>query len=92
MREAKVGEVYRGKVVRIEKFGAFVNLFDKTDALVHISEISWTRTANVADVLEVGEEVDVKVIKVDDKGRVDASMKALLPRPKRVERTPKETD
>lgn len=92
VREAKVGEVYRGKVVRIEKFGAFVNLFDKTDALVHISEISWTRTANVADVLEVGEEVDVKVIKVDDKGRVDASMKALLPRPKRVERTPKETD
>ena len=54
VREAKVGEVYRGKVVRIEKFGAFVNLFDKTDALVHISEISWTRTANVADVLEVG--------------------------------------
>ena len=92
VREAKVGEVYRGKVVRIEKFGAFVNLFDKTDALVHISEISWTRTANVADVLEVGEEVDVKVIKVDYKGRVDASMKALLPRPKRVERTPKETD
>ena len=92
VREAKVGEVYRGKVVRIEKFGAFVNLFDKTDALVHISEISWTRTPNVADVLEVGEEVDVKVIKVDDKGRVDASMKALLPRPKRVERTPKETD
>ena len=92
VREAKVGEVYRGKVVRIEKFGAFVNLFDKTDALVHISEISWTRTANVADVLEVGEEVDVTVIKVDDKGRVDASMKALLPRPKRVERTPKETD
>ena len=92
VREAKVGEVYRGKVVRIEKFGAFVNLFDKTDALVHISEISWTRTANVADVLEVGEEVDVKVIKVDDKGRVDASMKALLPRPKRVECTPKETD
>ncbi len=92
VREVKVGEVYRAKVVRIEKFGAFVNLFDKTDALVHISEISWTRTANVADVLEVGEEVDVKVIKVDDKGRVDASMKALLPRPKRVERTPKETD
>ncbi len=76
VREAKVGEVYHAKVVRIEKFGAFVNLFDKTDALVHISEIAWTRTANVADVLEIGEEVDVKVIKIDDKGRVDASMKA----------------
>lgn len=86
VREAKVGEVYHAKVVRIEKFGAFVNLFDKTDALVHISEIAWTRTANVSDVLEVGDEVDVKVIKVDDKGRVDASMKTLLPRPPRAEK------
>lgn len=86
VREAKVGEIYHAKVVRIEKFGAFVNLFDKTDALVHISEIAWTRTNRVEDVLEVGEEVDVKVIKVDDKGRVDASMKALVPRPKPVEK------
>lgn len=90
VREAKVGEVYHAKVVRIEKFGAFVNLFDKTDALVHISEIAWTRTANISDVLEVGDEVDVKVIKVDDKGRVDASMKALLPRPPRAEKHEKE--
>ncbi|HGA1947345.1 TPA: polyribonucleotide nucleotidyltransferase [Streptococcus agalactiae] len=91
VREAKVGEVYHAKVVRIEKFGAFVNLFDKTDALVHISEIAWTRTANVADVLEIGEEVDVKVIKIDDKGRVDASMKALLPRPPKVDNPKKES-
>ncbi|EHJ55622.1 polyribonucleotide nucleotidyltransferase [Streptococcus urinalis FB127-CNA-2] len=86
VREAKVGEVYHAKVVRIEKFGAFVNLFDKTDALVHISEIAWTRTNKVEDVLEVGEEVDVKVIKIDDKGRVDASMKALLPKPPKPEK------
>ncbi|HEN6716792.1 TPA: polyribonucleotide nucleotidyltransferase [Streptococcus agalactiae] len=91
VREAKVGEVYHAKVVRIDKFGAFVNLFDKTDALVHISEIAWTRTANVADVLEIGEEVDVKVIKIDDKGRVDASMKALLPRPPKVDNPKKES-
>lgn len=91
VREAKVGEVYHAKVVRIEKFGAFVNLFDKTDALVHISEIAWTRTANVADVLEIGEEVDVKVIKIDDKGRVDASMKALLPRPPKSDNPKKES-
>ncbi|HGC6726317.1 TPA: polyribonucleotide nucleotidyltransferase [Streptococcus agalactiae] len=91
VREAKVGEVYHAKVVRIEKFGAFVNLFDKTDALVHISEIAWTRTANVADVLEIGEEVDVKVIKIDDKGRVDASMKALLPRPTKADNPKKES-
>lgn len=91
VREAKVGEVYHAKVVRIEKFGAFVNLFDKTDALVHISEIAWIRTANVADVLEIGEEVDVKVIKIDDKGRVDASMKALLPRPPKTDNPKKES-
>ena len=87
VREAKVGEVYHARVVRLEKFGAFVNLFDKTDALVHISEIAWTRIANVADVLEIGDEVDVKVIKVDDKGRVDASIKALLPRPPKAEKS-----
>ncbi|MBM7643528.1 polyribonucleotide nucleotidyltransferase [Streptococcus loxodontisalivarius] len=90
VREAKVGEIYRAKVVRIEKFGAFVNLFDKKDALVHISEMAWTRTEKVEDILEIGDEVDVKIIKVDDKGRVDASMKALLPRPVQAEK--KETE
>lgn len=85
VREAKVGETYQAKVVRIEKFGAFVNLFDKTDALVHISEIAWTRTNRVEDVLEIGEDVDVKIIKIDDKGRIDASMKVLVPRPKVAE-------
>ncbi|HHD3942544.1 TPA: polyribonucleotide nucleotidyltransferase [Streptococcus pyogenes] len=92
VREAKVGEVYHAKVIRIEKFGAFVNLFDKTDALVHISEIAWTRTANVSDVLEVGEDIDVKVIKIDEKGRVDASMKALIPRPPKPEKKEEKHD
>lgn len=86
VREAKVDEVYHAKVVRIEKFGAFVNLFDKTDALVHISEMAWTRTNRVEDLVEVGDYVDVKVIKIDDKGRIDASMKALLPKPPKVEK------
>ncbi|MBJ8325874.1 polyribonucleotide nucleotidyltransferase [Streptococcus pacificus] len=86
VREAKVGDVYEAKVVRIEKFGAFVNLFDKTDALVHISEMAWARTNKVEDLVAIGDTVSVKVIKVDDKGRVDASMKALLPRPPRPEK------
>ena len=85
VREAKVDEVYHAKVVRIEKFGAFVNLFDKTDALVHISEMAWTRTNRVEDLVAIGDEVDVKIIKIDEKGRVDASMKALLPRPPKTE-------
>lgn len=87
VREAKVGEVYEAKVVRIEKFGAFVNLFDQTDALVHISEIAWSRINKVEDVLAIGDTITVKVIKIDDKGRVDASMKALLPRPPKAEKT-----
>ncbi|MGT2785643.1 polyribonucleotide nucleotidyltransferase [Streptococcus merionis] len=82
VRDAKVGEVFEGaKVVRIEKFGAFVNLFEKTDALVHISEMAWARTNRVEDLVEIGDEVDVKIIKIDDKGRIDASMKVLLPKP-----------
>ena len=89
VREAKVDEVYHAKVVRIEKFGAFVNLFDKTDALVHISEMAWTRTNKVEDLVQLGDEVDVKVIKIDEKGRVDASMKALLPRPPKEEKAKK---
>ncbi len=74
-------EVFQAKVVRLEKFGAFVNLFDKTDALVHVSEMAWTRVNKPEDLVEIGDIVDVKVIKIDDKGRIDASMKALLPKP-----------
>ena len=47
--------------------GAFVNLFDKTDALVHISEMAWTRTNRVEDLVAIGDEVDVKIIKIDEK-------------------------
>lgn len=82
VREAKVGEIYQeAEVVRIESFGAFVNLFDKTDALVHISELAWERTNRIEDVVKLGDKVTVKVLKIDDKGRVNASIKALLPKP-----------
>lgn len=77
VREAKVGEVYTVPVVRIEKFGAFVHLFNKTDALVHISELAWERTERVEDVVKVGDMVTVKIIKIDEKGRIDASIKTL---------------
>ena len=85
VREAKVGEVYTVPVVRIEKFGAFVHLFNKTDALVHISELAWERTERVEDVVKVGDMVTVKVIKIDEKGRIDASIKTLLPKPEKIE-------
>ena len=85
VREAKVGEVYTVPVVRIEKFGAFVHLFNKTDALVHISELAWERTERVEDVVKVGNMVTVKIIKIDEKGRIDASIKTLLPKPEKIE-------
>lgn len=85
VREAKVGEVYTVPVVRIEKFGAFVHLFNKTDALVHISELDWKHTEHVEDVVKVGDMVTVKIIKIDEKGRVDASIKTLLPKPEKNE-------
>lgn len=82
VREAKVGDIYEGKVVRIEKFGAFVNLFPGTDGLLHISKINHERVNKVEDVLNIGDTVRVKVMEIDDRGRVNVSAKALLPRPR----------
>lgn len=93
VREAKVGEIYDAKVVRIESFGAFVNLFGKQDAMVHISEMAWAHTDKVEDLLKVGDSVKVKILKIDDKGRVDASMRALVEKPENYvepERKPRE--
>lgn len=84
-REAKVGDIYAAKVVRIEKFGAFVNLFGNTDGLLHISKISHHRVDKVEDVLKIGDIIDVKVTDIDKKGRINVSAKALLPKPKKEE-------
>lgn len=87
VREAKVGDVYAAKVVRIEKFGAFVNLFGHTDGLLHVSKISHNRVEKVEDVLKIGDIIDVKVVEIDNKGRINVSAKALLPKPKKPEHT-----
>ncbi len=77
-KEVKVGEVYLGKVVRIEKFGAFVNLIKGKDGLVHISQLANERVNKVEDVVKLGDEVLVKVTEIDNKGRINLSRKALL--------------
>lgn len=77
-KEIEVGQVYLGKVVRIEKFGAFVNLAKGKDGLLHISQISNERVEKVEDVLKMGDEVLVKVTEIDRQGRVNVSRKALL--------------
>lgn len=84
-REAKVGDVFEAKVVRIEKFGAFVNLFNGCDGLLHISKIKNERLEKVEDALKLGDIIKVKVTEVDDRGRVNVSAKALLPKTEKKE-------
>jgi polyribonucleotide nucleotidyltransferase len=87
----EVGEVYEGKVKSIMPFGAFVEFMPGKDGLLHISEIKWERLENMEGVLEVGEEVKVKLIEVDKKtGKFRLSRKVLLPRPPKKETTPTE--
>lgn len=85
VKVAQVGDVYEGKVVRIEKFGAFVNLFPGCDGLLHISKIRHERVEKVEDVLKLGDTIKVKVTEIDDRGRVNVSAKALIEKPKKEE-------
>lgn len=76
-QEAEVGEIYQGPVTRILDFGAFVEIFPHKDGLVHISELAPYRVGKVTDVVNIGDVVRVKVIKIDEQGRVDLSIKRL---------------
>ena len=78
IREVQVGEIYDSKVIRLEKFGAFVELYRNKDALLHVSKISNKRIDKPEDVLKIGDTIKVKVIEIDDKGRVNVSAKDLL--------------
>lgn len=77
--EVAVGEVYLGKVVRIMTFGAFVELLPGKDGLVHISKLSNRRVAKVEDVVNIGDEILVRVEEIDEKGRINLTRKGLLP-------------
>jgi polyribonucleotide nucleotidyltransferase len=79
--EVTAGEIYEGSVVRLEDFGAFINILPGQDGLVHVSEIAWSRTNRPSDVLNMGDKVKVKVKEIDNLGRVNLSIKALLPMP-----------
>ncbi len=78
-REAKVGEVYKGKVVSIKDFGCFLELWPGTEALCHISELSDGYLDRVDEAVKLGDELEVKVIAIDDSGKVKVSRRALLP-------------
>ena len=80
-RVPQVGEVFDAKVVRIESYGAFVNLFGNTDALCHVSKLDWKRVEKVEDVCHLGDTLKVIVTGIDAQGRVDVSHREFLPKP-----------
>jgi len=86
VREVEVGKTYLGKVKRIEKFGAFVEIFAGKDGLVHISELAEERVGKVEDVVAIGDDILVKVTEVDKQGRVNLSRKAVLKEQKEAEK------
>ncbi|MDP1987454.1 S1 RNA-binding domain-containing protein, partial [Phenylobacterium sp.] len=75
--EPEIGTIYEGKVVKVMDFGAFVNFFGAKDGLVHVSQISNERVAKVSDVLTEGQEVKVKLLGFDDRGKTRLSMKVV---------------
>ena len=77
-REAEVGAIYTGKVTRLMNFGAFVEILPGKEGLVHISELADYRVASVEDVVKVGDEITVKVIEIDNMGRINLSRRAVL--------------
>jgi predicted RNA-binding protein with RPS1 domain len=76
--EIQIGKVYKGRVVTIKEFGAFIEVFPGQDGLVHVSELSNKRVARVEDVIKMGDDIWVKCIGVDEKGRVKLSRKAAM--------------
>ena len=86
VREVEVGQIYLGTVRRIEKFGAFVEIFEGKDGLVHISELAEERVGKVEDVVKIGDEILVKVIEIDKQGRINLSRKAVLREQNREEK------
>ena len=76
--EVEVGKIYEGTVKRVENYGAFVEVIKGTDGLCHVSELSDSFVKNVSDVVSVGDKLEVKVLEVDERGRINLSHKAVL--------------
>ncbi len=81
VKEVEPGEVYMGKVTRVERYGAFVEVLPGKEGLLHISHLDHNRVEKTEDVVNLGDELEVKVLDIDEKGRINLSRKALLKRP-----------
>lgn len=86
VKEVEVGDIYKGKVKKIMKFGAFVEIKKGVEGLLHISEIAHERTGKVEDVLKVGDSVDVKVIDIDEDKKISLSRKALIAKEEKTDK------
>ena len=80
-----VGQILSGKVTGITNFGAFVDVFNGKEGLVHISQLAKERVAKVEDVVSIGDQIMVKVIEIDNQGRINLSRKACLPEEPKTE-------
>jgi polyribonucleotide nucleotidyltransferase len=90
--EVEIGQVYEGTVIKLLDFGAIVSLLPGKDGLLHISQIAHQRVNAVADFLKEGQQVKVKVVEADEKGRVRLSMKALIDAPATEEKSEPESE
>ena len=90
VKKAQVGEIYDATVARVNDNYAFVTLFEGTDGFLHVSDWAYERTGKLSDVCKVGDTVKVKVTKVDEKGKVNVSRKALQPKPIRKDHNKEE--
>ena len=92
VREVEVGKIYEAKVVKIEDFGCFVQLWPGCEGLVHISQLAPERVEKVEDVVKLGDEIIVKALGTDKKGRQNFSRKDALPKPKEKKKTTKKEE
>ncbi len=91
-RAVEVGQIYTGRVTRLMNFGAFVELLPGKEGLVHISQLAHQRVGKVEDVVQVGDTLQVKVVEIDNMGRINLSHKELLPKPEGLETVPAGAD
>ncbi len=81
VKDVEAGEIYTGKVTRVERYGAFVEVLPGKEGLLHISHLDHARVEKTEDVVKLGDKIEVKVLDIDEKGRINLSRKALLERP-----------
>ena len=92
VRKAEIGEEYEGNVTRVEDYGCFVSLFGDTEGLCHVSRLGWNYINNAHDVVRVGEKLKVKVIDIDEKGKVKLSHREFMEKPQKNDENKSEED